>query len=84
VRGKPLTRVRFLPSAPNLTFRKLTDFFVGGAKRRPSVLPRQILSARAGKNSFPPTLSFCPPERTESFVPREARPPVGFQKSLIK
>src|SRR3990167_1713301 len=30
----------------NLTFRKLTDFFVGGAKRRPSVLPRQILSAR--------------------------------------
>ena len=30
----------------NLTFGKLTDFFVGGAKRRPSILPRQILSAR--------------------------------------
>ena len=32
----------------NLTFRKLTDFFVGGAQRRPCVLPRQILSARRG------------------------------------
>ena len=30
----------------NLTFRKLTDFFVGGAQRRPSISPRQILSAR--------------------------------------
>ena len=30
----------------NLTFGKLTDFFVGGAKRRPSISPRQILSAR--------------------------------------
>ena len=33
----------------NLTFRKLTDFFVGGAKRRPSISPRQILSARHGE-----------------------------------
>jgi len=33
----------------NLTFRKLTDFFVGGAKRRPSISPRQILSARRGE-----------------------------------
>ena len=30
----------------NLTFFKLTDFFVGGAKRRPLISPRQILSAR--------------------------------------
>ena len=30
----------------NLTFRKLTDFFVGGAQRRPSVSPRQILSVQ--------------------------------------
>jgi len=33
----------------NLTFGKLTDFFVGGAKRRPSISPRQILSARRGE-----------------------------------
>src|SRR3989338_656934 len=37
----------------NLTFRKLTDFFIGGAQRRPSVLPRQILSGRGG-GSRPP------------------------------
>ena len=30
----------------NLTFGKLTDFFVGGSQSRPYVLPRQILSAR--------------------------------------
>src|SRR3989344_4556783 len=30
----------------NLTFRKLTDFFVGGTKCRPSIFPRQILSVR--------------------------------------
>jgi hypothetical protein len=33
----------------NLTFRKLTDFFIGGAQRRPSISPRQILSARRGE-----------------------------------
>src|SRR3989344_4971698 len=33
----------------NLTFGKLTDFFVGGAQRRPSISPRQILSARRGE-----------------------------------
>ena len=33
----------------NLTFFKLTDFFVGGAKRRPLISPRQILSARRGE-----------------------------------
>ena len=30
----------------NLTFCNLTNFFVGGAKRRPLIFPRQILSAR--------------------------------------
>ena len=30
----------------NLTFRNNTNFFVGGAKRRPLIFPRQILSAR--------------------------------------
>jgi len=29
-------------------------------------------------------ISFCPPERTESFVPRVARLPVGFQEFRIK
>ena len=33
----------------NLTFGKLTDFFVGGAERRPCVLSRQTLSARRGE-----------------------------------
>ena len=33
----------------NLTFRNNTDFFVGGAKRRPLISPRQILSARRGE-----------------------------------
>ena len=33
----------------NLTFGKLTDFFVGGTKCRPCVLPRQTLSARRGE-----------------------------------
>ena len=33
----------------NLTFCNNTDFFVGGAKRRPLIFPRQILSARRGE-----------------------------------
>ena len=33
----------------NLTFGKLTDHFVGGTKCRPSISPRQILSARRGE-----------------------------------
>jgi hypothetical protein len=32
----------------------LTDFFVGGAQRRPCVLPRQILCARRGKARLAP------------------------------
>ena len=37
---------RVVKTHQNLTFGKLTDFFVGGAQRRPCVLPRQTLSAR--------------------------------------
>jgi len=41
--------------------------------------------SEGGQKFIPPNpLSFCPPERTESFVPRVARLPVGFQKFLIK
>jgi hypothetical protein len=36
---------RTIKTHKNLTFRKFTDFFVGGAQRRPSISPRQILSA---------------------------------------
>jgi hypothetical protein len=48
----------------NLTFGKLTDFFVGGAQRRPCVLPRQFLCARRGE----PRLA---PAQTEVRLPRD-------------
>ncbi len=48
----------------NLTFGKLTDCFVGGAQRRPCVLPRQILCARRGE----PRLA---PAQTEVRLPRD-------------
>ena len=47
----------------NLTFGKLTDFFVGGAERRPCVLPLCFLRARRGE----PRLA---PAQTEVRLPR--------------
>jgi hypothetical protein len=55
---------RVVKTHQNLTFGKLTDFFVGGAKRRPCVLHRHFLCARRGE----PRLA---PAQTEVRLPRD-------------
>ena len=55
---------RVVKTHQNLTFGKLTDFFVGGAQRRPNVLRRHFLCARRGE----PRLA---PAQTEVRLPRD-------------
>jgi len=47
--------------------------------RKIAAAKKEVAKARVGKNSFPPNpLPFCPPERSVSVLPREARQSVGI------